>query len=235
MCPVNSQPLGASRGTGGGPFLSWLVRWVLFFTQRVLHLRFFVLMKDKLCERHGTRASEADHVFRTKLGDNLHVLRTLAAGGSGMGLQGLCMHKLSLPLLLATLLSACAVNPMAKNAAELANATLEEDGSPYRWAVGHQERDGTTLLLKQLIGQPCDTAADPTLAADTLVNIGKAEAQSGGVSAPSLVETRCVAIDALGVIQEVWVVSRGEKQVPYVVNFLPDPAGGAKIEIHGPW
>ena len=145
------------------------------------------------------------------------------------------MHIFLPLLLLAIPFSAFATNPTAKNGAETANATLEERGSPYRWVVGDTESDGTTTLKKQLIGEPCATAADPTLTSDTLANIGKAETQVGGVSVPSLIETRCIVGARQDTVTEIWVVSRGDKQVPYVVNFVPKPAGGVKIEILGPW
>ena len=138
-------------------------------------------------------------------------------------------------LLLTMSFAAAAANPTAERGVALANKDLEKSGSPYRWAVG-EEKDGMSVMEKHLLGEPCTTVADAVLTSDTLANIGTAEARFEGSTSPQLLETRCVAPTRKSKgVKEIWVVARGEKQVPYVVVFHPDPKGGVTMEITGPW
>ena len=125
-----------------------------------------------------------------------------------------------------------------RGAAEL-NQKLALQGSPFRFTLTDEKRQGYGVATKYVIGNPCTSAAaaDPRLKADVLKNIGAAEVQFGGVAIPEVVQTRCVSATQapLQIINEVWLVFRGADKIAYTVAMKASPKGGTNLEIHGPW
>lgn len=127
----------------------------------------------------------------------------------------------------------CAGNIAAVNTAQSLNKNAEQTGSPYRWIVKN-EGNGWTSIKKQLIGTPGTTAADLTLRQDVFSAIDKVEKQPGFSSQSNLIEVRKVSSGS-NIINEVWVISRGEKTVAYTVKLTASSTGGTDLSINGPW
>lgn len=134
---------------------------------------------------------------------------------------------------LALFLSGCVGNPTADNAVRRLNRDAERSGSPYRWS---SEATGLfdSVVRRYLIGTPGKTAADAQLQADILKVIGDVEAKQGGSQTPSLIQTRMVSQTPVEIV-EVWVVSRGDKQIAYTVSMKPSLKGGTDFSVRGPW
>ena len=125
-------------------------------------------------------------------------------------------------------------NTTTINAVELANESLESEGSPYRWHIKSASGDGVAMQ-KKLIGTVAATAADSDLKKDILVEIEKSELASGGQSRPNLIETRSVLSGKNG-ISEIWVIGReGDKKSAYSVEMKPAVEGETDLYITGPW
>ena len=143
------------------------------------------------------------------------------------------IRKFVICLILLCTLDGCATNSTAERGAALANKELEQRGSPFRWS-STSFNDGSATLHRELIGNPCTTAADATLKHDVMASIGQAEAQSGGSASPALIETRCVSFDK-SQINEVWVIARGGDKIAYTISLRPQATGGTDFELRGPW
>lgn len=142
-------------------------------------------------------------------------------------------HHFAICLSLLCALVGCATGSVAERSMALSNKELERRGSPVRWSATSFD-DGVSLFERGLIGKPCATAADEMLQRDVMATIGKAEAQSGAASSPTLIETRCVSINK-SQVNEVWVIARGDDEIAYTVALRSQPGGSTDIEVKGPW
>lgn len=142
-------------------------------------------------------------------------------------------------VLAAAVLVACATVPdRAHEEQEVSalNQWLEKQGSPFRFALTGEQKNGTGVAKKYVLGNPCRTAAGAKLQVDIDHVIGEAESQNGGVAEPKIAETRCVyASQSPLKIDEVWVVLRGNDKVAYTVEMSPDPRDGTIFQVRGPW
>ena len=148
--------------------------------------------------------------------------------------EGTMNLRISVLLVITALaLSGCLQNSTAMRAVEGANRDLAASGSPYRMKA-KEFAGGGIVMTQELIGTPSTTLADGQLIIDVLKSISEVEKKIDPSAEPEVVEIRRVSVKTNKVV-EVWVISRDNKRIPYLIHLVPNPQGGVDINVNGPW
>ena len=119
------------------------------------------------------------------------------------------------------------------NAAESANQSAIEAGSPYRWE--YRRSGDFDVLTKTLIGVEAATTADPELAEFTRNQISSIQNDRATIS-PDQEPDQVRLVDAEdGHAKEVWVYKIEKATLAFVVSYESSPGGGTDVNITGPW